>query len=105
VTGFIISAEYNPQTPLTVIQMMVMADRMTAAIHYARFLIPFAAKAVKTTQHYSWRYQEIASIYSAERDFDPPGGYISEVNEFSHQLFSSLTFCIRLLPRLLAHQW
>jgi hypothetical protein len=107
VTGLIVGTEYNTQTTLSGVPARVMAPVKPIAINYVMFVNPFATNAVKTTQIYSWWYEEIARIDPAHRNSDPQRVYISVVNEVSQRSFSSLTLCIRLSQRLLAplQQW
>jgi hypothetical protein len=107
VTGLIVGAEYNAQTTLSGVSVMVMAPVKAIAINYAMFVNPFATNGVKTAQIHSWWYEEIARIDPAQRNSDPPCAYVSVINELSQPLFSSLTLCITLLQRLLApvQQW
>jgi len=81
VTGLIVSAEYNAQTTLSSVPAMVMARVKPIAINYAILVNPFATNAAKTTQIYSWWYEEIVRIDSAQRHSHPPCAYISVVNE------------------------
>jgi len=60
-----------------------MAWVKTIANTYAMFVNPFAPTAVKTAQINSWWYKEIGWIDPAQRNADPPCGYLSLVNEFS----------------------
>jgi len=102
VTGLIVGTEYNAQTTLPGVPVMVMARVKPIAINSAMFVNPFATNAVKTAQIDSWWYEEIARIDPAQRNSDPARAYISVVNELSQRLFSLLTLCIRLSQRLLA---
>jgi hypothetical protein len=106
-TGLIVGAEYNAQTTLSGVSVMVMARVKPIAINYAMFVNPFATNGVKTAQIHSWWYEEITRIDPAQRNSDPPRAYVSVINELSQPLFSSLTLCITLLQRLLApvQQW
>jgi hypothetical protein len=105
VTGLIVGAEFNAQTTLSGVPAMVMAHVKCIVMNYVMFVNPIATNAVKTIQIDSWWYEEIAMIDPAQRNSDPPRGYISVVNELSQRLFSSLTLCIRLSQRLLAPVW
>jgi hypothetical protein len=75
---------------------MAMAHVNSIAIDDAMIVNSFATNAVKTVQIYSWWNEEIARTDPAQRNSDPPHVYISVVYEFSQQLCSSLTLCIRL---------
>jgi len=83
VTGLIVGAEYNTQTTISRVPVMVMACVKPLAIKYAIFVNPFATNAVKTAQIHSWWYEEIARIDPAQRNSDPPPAYNSVVNELS----------------------
>jgi hypothetical protein len=48
VTGLIVGAEYNAQTTLSGVPVMVMARVKPIAINYAMFVHPFTTNAVKT---------------------------------------------------------
>jgi len=48
-TGLIIGAEHNAQTPPSGVTAMVMAYVKPRAVHYAMFMNPFATNVVKTT--------------------------------------------------------
>jgi len=100
-TGLIVSTKYNAQTTLSGVPAMVMARVKPIAINSGIFVNPFATNVVKTSQIHSWWYEEIARIDLAQRNSDPPGAFISVVNELSQRLFSSLTLFIRLSQRLL----
>jgi len=76
-------AEYNAQTPLSGIPVMVMAGVKSIAINCVMFVNPSATNAVKTAQIHSLLYEEIARIDPAQRNSDPPCMYISVVNESS----------------------
>jgi hypothetical protein len=76
VTGFIVGAEYNAQTTLSVVPAMVMARVKPIAINHAMLVNPFARNAVKTAQIHCWWYEEIPRIDPAQRDSDPPCAYI-----------------------------
>jgi len=102
ITGLIVGAEYNAQTTISGVPVMVMARVKPIAINYVMFVNPFATKVEKTDQIHSWWYEEIASIDPAQTNSDPPCAYFSVVNELSQQLFSSLTLCIRLSQIFLA---
>jgi len=101
-TGRLIGAEYNTHTTLPSIPVMLIVHVKPLAINYAMFMKPFATNAVKTAQIYSWWYEEITWIDSAQRNSDTPHAYISVVDETSRQLCSLLSLRIRLWPRLLA---
>jgi hypothetical protein len=83
VTGLIAGTKYNAQTTHSGVSAMVMARVKTIAITYVMFVNPFATNAVKTTQVYSWWYEEIAKIDPAQRNSDPTCAYISVGNELS----------------------
>jgi hypothetical protein len=48
VTGLIVGAEYNAQTTLSGIPVIVMAHVKSIAINYAMFVNPFATNALTT---------------------------------------------------------
>jgi hypothetical protein len=86
---------------------MVIVHVKSIAINFAMFVNAFAMNAVRTVQIHCCWYEQIARIDPAQRISDPPCGYISEVNELSQRLFSSLTLYIRLsqLFRAPMQQW
>jgi len=83
VTGVIVGTDFNMQTTLSGVPVMVMACVEHLAIKCAMFVTPFATNPVKTAQIHSWWYEEISRIGSAQRKSDPPHVYISVVNESS----------------------
>jgi hypothetical protein len=93
-TGLIVGAEYNAQKTLSGILTIIMARVKTVGINYVMFLTPFATNVGKTAQIHSWWYDEIARIDQAQRNTQPPRGYISVVNDLFPQLFSWLTMGI-----------
>jgi hypothetical protein len=103
----IVGAEYNAQTSLSAIPVMVMVHLMPITIIHAMFVNPFVTNAMQPAQIHSWWYEEIVRIDKAHRNSDPPHIYISVVNDSSQQLVSSLTLCIKLSYRLVAsmQQW
>jgi len=97
-TCLIVGAEYNAQKTLWGVPAMVMAHVKHITINYRMFVNPFATNAVKTAQIHSWWYEEIARIYSAQRNLDPPCANILVVTHSSQRFFPLLTLCIMLLP-------
>jgi len=96
VTNFIVGAEYDAQTTLLGVLSMVMAHVTPIGINYVWFVNPFAINAVKTTLIHSWWYEDIARFNPSQRKSDVPYANISEVNQSSQRVFSSLTLCIKL---------
>jgi len=98
-TGFIVSAQYNTQSTLSGVAVIIMACVKCIVINHPIIENPFTMNAVKTAQiHSSW-YEEIAWIDPAQRRSDLPRAYISVVNESSQQLFRLLTLYLRLSRR------
>ena len=83
VTSLIVGVEYNIQTTVSGILVMVMSCVKPIAIHEAMFVNAFATKAVKTTQIHCWWYEEIARIDAGQRYSDPAHAYNSVGNESS----------------------
>jgi len=83
VTGLIIGAEFNYETTLSGIPVMVMARGKPITINYPMLVNPFGMNAVKTAQSRSWSYEEVARIDPVQRNSDPLRAYISVVNESS----------------------
>jgi len=83
VTGLIVGAEYNAQTPLSGIPAIVMACVKPLAIDYTMFVNLFEPYAIMTAQIHWWKVVDIAKIDPAHRKSDPPRAYISVVNESS----------------------
>jgi hypothetical protein len=96
VTGLINSAEYNVQTTLSGTPVMLMTRVQPPGINHPMILNPFATNTVNVTQIHSWWYEVIAWIDPAQKNSDPPHGYLSVVNKSSQRLCSSLTLCNRL---------
>ena len=96
-TGLIISVECNGQIFLSSVPAIILACVKPIAINYAMFVNPFAMNVAKTDQIQSWWYEEIARIDPADRNSDPPYGYISVVTESFKKLYSAVTLSIRLL--------
>jgi len=65
VTGITLGAEYNGQTTLPRIPVIVMESVKPIAVHYVVFVNPFAMNAVETAQIHSWWYEEITRILPA----------------------------------------
>jgi hypothetical protein len=88
VTGHDIGVEPNAQRTCSGVPAMGMAREKTIANTYAMFVNPFITNAVKTAQINNWWYEETSWIDPAQRNADPPCGYVSLVNEFSLRFFS-----------------
>jgi hypothetical protein len=80
-TGLIVGPDYNSQTTLSGIPVMVMARVNPIAINYGMFVHPLATNAVKTAQIDCWWYEDITGMDTAQRNDDPQCAYISVVNK------------------------
>jgi len=67
VTVFIVSAEFNTQTTLSSIPVMVLARVKPTGINCAMFVNPFAVNVAQIAQIQSWWYEEIAWINLVQR--------------------------------------
>jgi len=83
VTGLIVIADDNAQTILSGVPEMVMARVKPIALNYAMIAKPFAMNGVKAARIRSRWYEEFSRIAPAQSNLDPPGAYISVVNESS----------------------
>jgi len=82
-TGLIVAPDYNTKPTLSGYPAMIMAQVKPVAINYVMFINPFATNVVKTAQIHSWWYDKISRFDTAQRNSEPPGAYISVVNESS----------------------
>jgi hypothetical protein len=64
VTGLIVGTEYNAQTTISGVPVLVMVCVKPVTINYAMFVNTFATNAVKTAQIHRWWY--VTGVFRSE---------------------------------------